>query len=133
MKRTLFLSLAACLATAACSRGFIFKAFNNIGRDLIIVSYDGRLVPHEFSVAAGASVDVQFSTKLTIKRSNGEWEYDLARTGSSYHYTQAGGLGLCVQDIQIESDGTIYLLSPKTKQAVKQFPSQPVGFPLKPR
>jgi len=35
--------------------------------------------------------------------------------------------------VQIETNGAIYLLLPKTKQAVKQFPPQPDGFPLRPK
>jgi hypothetical protein len=37
------------------------------------------------------------------------------------------------QDIQIEVDGAIYLLLPKTKKAVTEFPPQPEGFPLRPK
>jgi hypothetical protein len=131
MKKILLSALALCLMVVSCSRGFIFKAFNNSGQDLVIVSYDGKLVPHEFRVAVGESVDVQFPTKLTIKHSNGEWEYDLVRTDKRYHYTRTGGLR--VQDIQIEADGAIYLLPPKTKQAGRQFPPQPDGFPIRPK
>jgi hypothetical protein len=131
MKKILLSALLLCLTVVSCSRGFIFKAFNNSGQDLVIVSYDGKLVPHEFHVASAASVDVQFPTQLRIKHPNGEWKYDLARTDNRYHYTRAGGLR--VQDIQIEADGAIYLLLPKTKQAAKQFPPQPDGYPIRPK
>lgn len=131
MNRVLILALALCLTVASCSRGFIFKAFNNSGEDLIIISYDGKLVPHEFVVAAGASVDVQFPTILTIKHPKGEWKYDLVRTDNRYHYTRAGGLR--VQDIQIEADGSIYLILPNQKYSGKCFNHQPDGYPIRPK
>jgi hypothetical protein len=131
MKKILLLALALCVTVVSCSRGFIFKAINNSGQNLVIVSYDGKLVPHEFPVATGSSVDVQFPTQLSIKHSKGEWKYDLVRTDKRYYYTRSGGLR--VQDIQIEADGAIYLLQPKTKQAVRQFPQQPDGFPIRPK
>jgi hypothetical protein len=131
MKRVLLLPLVLCLTVVSCSRGFVFKAFNNSGEDLVVISYNGKLVPHEFAVAAGASVDVPFPTRLSIKHPSGEWRYDLVWTDKRYHYTRAGGLR--VQDVQIEADGAIYLLSPKSKQAVQQFPTQPNGYPIRPR
>ncbi len=131
MKKILLLALALGLTVVSCSRGFVVKAFNNSGEDLVIVSYDGERVPHEFSVAARASVDVQFSNQLSINHTKGEWKYDLVRTDQRYHYNRAGGLR--VQDIQIDTDGAIYLLLPKTKKTVKQFPPQPDGYPIRPK
>ena len=131
MNRVLLLTLALCLSVASCSRGLIFKAFNNSGEDLIIVSYDGKLVPHEFVVAAGATVDVQFPTVLIIKHPKGEWKYDLIRTDKRYHYTRA--CGLRVQDIQIESDGSIYIILPDQKYFGKHFNNQSYGYTIRPK
>jgi hypothetical protein len=131
VKQIILAVLALCLMGMSCSRGFIFKALNNSGQDLVIVSYDGKLAPHEFPVAAGASVDVQFPTQLSIRHSKGEWKYTLVQAGDRYAYSRMGGLR--VQDIQIQADGQIYLLQPKTRNAVKQFPPQPDGYPMCPR
>ena len=130
--RVIFIALLAlCVSVISCSRAFVFKVFNNSGQDLIILSYDGKLVPHEFPVAAGSTVDVQFPTKLSIIHSGNEWKYDLPRLDKTYEYTRASGVR--VQDIQIETSGFIYLLLPKTKEAVHQFPAQPDGFPIMPK
>lgn len=131
MRIFVIISLTLCLTTVSCSRGFVFKVFNNSGQDLVVVSCDGKLVPHMFPVGTGATVDVQFPTKLSIKHSSAEWKYDLPLLDKRYQYLRAGGLR--VQDIQIEANGFIYLLLPNTKKVVQQFPPQPAGFPLMPK
>jgi len=66
-----------------------------------------------------------------IRYFGGEWQYELARYTKAYEYSRP--MGLRVQSAQIESDGSVYLLLPKSQQPAKDLPPQPDGFPLKPK
>jgi len=129
---TLLLLLLTCsISLTSCTRGFVYKVFNNSGQDLVIISYDGEFTPKEYPIKSGAFADVSFPSKLVIRHPKGEWTYDLVPYKKSYEYARTGGPR--VQDVQIESDGSIYLLLPRTKQAVHSFPSQFDGYPLRPK
>jgi hypothetical protein len=119
------------LLLVSCSRGFVYKVFNNSGQDLTVVCYDSKDVPTEYHIKAGAFHDVHYPSKLVIKHDKGEWRYDRLQHTSAYEYSRTAGPR--VQDVQVEADGVIYLLLPNTKQTVKQFPSQPDGYPLRPK
>jgi hypothetical protein len=134
---TMLLAAWLVVALTSCSRGFVFCAINNSGKDLTIISYDTKLNPKEYALKSAGTVDVSMPTRLVIKYDSGDWQYaewdrQLSVNASIYKYERANGIR--VQDIQIESNGEIYLLRDNRKRPpVKEFPLQPEGFPLKPK
>jgi hypothetical protein len=76
-------------------------------------------------------VVIGFPSSFTIKHQSDEWQYRTMPVYKRYKYEYAHHL-IRMQDLQVEPGGDIYLLMPRSKNVVSQFPSQPLGFPLKP-
>ena len=125
----LFFSLS--LLVLSCSRGFVYKVFNNSGQDIVVMSYDSASVLKSIPLQNRQARDVPFPSKLIIRNASRDWKYTLPLYRSEYEYTRAAGFR--VQDVQIEPNGSIYLLLPKTTAPVAQFPPQPPNFPLTPQ
>ena len=121
--------VSACTIQDAC------EIYNNSGDDLTIVRWRTGEQEQHIHVGEGESV---------LLRDWAFWSYRLVLKGRSMHYSpQNPGLDFVVTrgfgpwltrvfNVQIESDGRIFVLMPTQIAPVKNFVKQPLGFPINP-
>jgi hypothetical protein len=98
------------------------RFWNNSGHAIQVVS-DGRAV----EVAPGRDGSLAYSRSITIRVDDGHvWEYQLNPLGGS-HLSRNTIL------LQLESDGSLYVLPPADPGVRERLPAQPNGYPLLPR
>ena len=120
---TLIICIACCNSCTPIPE-LIF--WNNTGGKLEINS-DGKL----HSIPNGSSEIVRFpgnTMKLSIRNVSGTvWHY------AARYPSQAFILHHKRTFVQIQPDGSIYVLNPPAGGIVTNFPAQPPGFPLRPQ
>ena len=122
--------IASLVAMNACTFSDEVELFNNTGTGLVVRACDRaervgdglvvKLVPW-----CEGPVEVQFTTT--------RWTY--RRITDRYTIQKAGvrtSRGNYVLKLQLQSDGSIGVLSPKDTYPVATFVSQPEGFPIHP-
>ena len=140
MKNSLFFLLLMCALQGCDSYLVVLPRFvNNTGDRITILSHDTASDENRYVVEAGASVVTAFPFRLDIVRSNTRWSYDLQKlrevSGAkvvlkNYELTRWNGSHLVT--LQVQSDGSIYVLGPTASGVSSTPPAQPPGFPLRP-
>jgi hypothetical protein len=124
------LAIVSLLLLNSCSQPFVFRLLNNTSDDILVICYDTKMVPKTHSIKSKGVADIEYASKVVIKDSENSWEYDsvpsLYQSVPRRDYTY-GKHGWRFQDIELEPDGSIFLLRPNGDSF-----SQPKGFPLKP-
>ena len=121
------LPVIACLLLPAsgCTKIPYLVLFNNSGFRLT-VDAEGTI----YSLSPGAVAEIRYPGNTELLRigsgSNIAWEYKTTYPDKSH----MNGNKFYVQ---IESNGSIYVLSPSAQGPVKEPPLQPKGFPWIPR
>jgi hypothetical protein len=133
MKKTrLVLSLLLCtFFLTSCTRTILLQIFNNTGEDLTVISYELK-GEKSYSIGKGQSARVQISNRLTVKTENKAWDFEVKPVPRTTSYMLSERFGPLVVKLQIEQNGTIYLLAAETSGVTNSFPPQPPGFPLHP-
>jgi hypothetical protein len=98
---------------------------NNTGRNLVVVA-DGRSSP----LPSGGAAEIwppYNSQELTIQIGGGKvWRYKMA----PLEYGQSG-VGHSYY-LQVEADGSVFVLPFKADRPTQNLPTQPTGYPLRP-
>ena len=129
--QTLGVVLAAALVTG-CHFIPDNEIFNNTNQDLsitMITSVDGRARSTTEIVKSGRAIFLGVPFKLAIRSGDSIWSYDLITIPS--HFYRSIGANKRIARLQIEEDGSIYLLLPDAVWPVTKFPDQPVGYPIR--
>jgi hypothetical protein len=133
IRSALFLLICSLILTS-CQKGFVFRFFNNTGSEIRLWSYDTKMQAKEYLIKNGTAMDVASPAALKIRviSTGREWEYRVIQVGKEYWYSRSS-FGKFDIRFQVEGDGSIYVLSPGTAAPVSSFPSQPPGYPVKPK
>ena len=141
IKNSLLSLLLVCATLQGCDSYLVVlpRFVNNTGDRITILSYDIASDENRYVVEAGASVVTAFPFRLTIVRSNARWSYDLQKLREAsgakdalknYELTRWNGSHLVT--LQVQSNGSIYVLEPTVAGVSSTPPAQPPGFPLRP-
>jgi len=131
-------NLCLCLAficmftLSSCFPVHRFSIFNNSGVTVEIQSEYN--VTRTIENGHNVTFDDPFNLQISNLTRQENWMYCIGLTNypSCEKYCQTGLFSLHKIRIQLESTGEIYLLLPSEKFPLKDFRSQPQGFPLKP-
>lgn len=141
IKNSLPFLLLVCVTLQGCDSYLVVlpRFVNNTGDRITILSYDKASDEGSYVVEPGASVETAFPFRLNIIRSDTHWSYDLQKlreaSGAkealkSFELTRWNGSHLVT--LQVQSDGSIYVLEPTASGVSSTPPAQPPGFPLRP-
>ena len=128
----LVLVLLAVLLTS-CHPGYEVEVTNNSGKDLIVLSLDGDLKATSYPIGSDQAVRVEVWYKLQVQHSGGIWNYDMPAKPLPKNYGKRIGVNRYLHRYQIEKDGTINVLLPDSQAPVANPPSQPDGYPVRPK
>jgi hypothetical protein len=109
---------------------FVFRLFNNTSSDIVAFSYDSKMEPEQDSIRVGEAGNVRVPSKLIVRGSGFNWEYDSRLYNRDYVY---GWNMKSFQNLQLESNGAIYVLLPGAEHTMTRLPPQPEGFPVMPK
>ena len=118
------------LFLTSCKTGLKVFLINNTGESITVVSIGSDLVETATPVAQGRITEVPLPAKLRVAVGTKTWKY---RLREAFSKSEKGHGGAYSNVFQIEKDGAIYLAGSNAKQRVESFPTQPEGFPLRPR
>lgn len=124
MKYILSLTITVCLLFSGCTKIPYIVFFNNSGHALTVNS-EGEI----YTLPPDAIVQIAYpgnTESLKIESTpNIAWRYKVKYPDKTY-------MNGNTFNVQIEADGTIYVLPPDTQNLVKKLPMQPPNFPWKP-
>jgi hypothetical protein len=86
--------------------------------------------PEQYSIRVGEAGNVSVPSKLIIRNSDNKWEYDSLPYNNGYAYRRHWWR---FQNLQLETNGAVYILLPGVEHPVTQLPPQPEGFPVMPK
>lgn len=127
--RYLLLVLSAALVSSCLLYMPENELYNNTGKDLkitLVFSQSEKTITLKNNQSASIGVPRTFK----IQTVDTTWHYDDQPIMLKYH--KYLGKHTFLAKLQIEQNGTIYLLLPDSTAPVDSFPPQPEGFPLKP-
>lgn len=127
--RLVLLATSCAVVLSSCTQVFVFKLFNNTASDIVVISYDNEMATKTYLIKMGESANIQYPTRLSIRATNAQWEYNEIPYVKSYVYAQKGWH---FQNIQVENTGIVHILPPGVEHAMVTPPAQPAGFPLFP-
>jgi hypothetical protein len=146
MKKSTLLSLLllpTLLLLVGCPWSEMDEIYNNSGQDLTLIrTSSGQYRGWTNVVRNGESVGCYPPITLIIRERDATWNYGSRPSWGVFHkksgdkqlikfYKETSPSQLLIK-MQIQSDGSIYLLPPDSSAPATNFPSQPEGFPLKP-
>lgn len=144
MKRAHVLSLLITGVAIALTGCVIIERdvmYNNSGQELIIMQkYLTNSPPR--TIKYGETFEF-YASYIEIRHGNDIWQYGRKPFALEFHkrinskniikfYKRIGGNQILVK-LQVQPDGSIYLIPPDSNGPVTDFPEQPEGFPLKPQ
>jgi hypothetical protein len=88
-------------------------------------------IEYQFMLADGQFTELVGLYKLKVQSNQKVWNY-AARWIPPEFYKRTGRHMRSVE-LQIEPDGAIYVLAPNMLKPVTNFPTQPSGYPLRPK
>jgi len=119
------------LALTSCHPGVVLDWFNDSGQRLIIVNTNAR--GEELSrstVKQGRVLRTGIPQKLRIEHPGGTWNYDPPAIPDSYLWHK--GSMVSKIRLQIQPDGTVFVMLPRDKGPLNTFSTQPPGYPVHP-
>jgi len=132
MRRTacVFL-LVALICTSGCILAETDTVYNHSGQDLTIIAIDFDGKREEMLVGAGAHIQF-YSPYIEVRHKDGVWHYNLKEMVNGY-FNSKKTRNVFFVNLQIEPNGSVYVIPPKATGIVTRFPRQPEGFPLRPQ
>ena len=117
----------------SCSRAVVFHMFNNTELDIEVLTRDsvGKVTRHH--ILKNQSEQLQFTDHLIVNDGTNRWEYEVKSVPKFKKYMTSESFGPLRVDIQLEKDGSIFVLAPKSTIPASNFPDQPDGYPLRPK
>ena len=131
--RSALLLLSLSLLLTSCHPGYEVEVTNNSGQNLVVLSLDTELKATSYPVGSSQTVRVEVWYKLQVQHSGETWSYDMPPRPLPKSYAKRIGVNRYLHRYQIEKDGSIYVLLPDSQGPVANHPSQPVGYPVRPK
>jgi hypothetical protein len=129
--KVLVSSVGVLLSATGCLYVETDTFYNNSGQELSIVAqYPGTNVV--MIVKDGGSIQF-YSPYIEVHHKADTWHYETKPMVSRFHEYRRGSGNEILVNLQIQPDGTIYVMAPNASGIVTDFPPQPTGFPLKPK
>ena len=132
----IFASVVLMFVLTGCTISLSCVLLNNTPSFLTIEQFDRTNRADKTStLAPGKTVRLKSwkYSKFKIISEQGAWSYKPEYVpGEFFHFTGWGPWTKRVFYAQIESNGIIYVLKDKPNGTVNDFPTQPIGFPIKP-
>jgi len=130
-----FVALLLVIFVSGCTKQAACNLLNNSGSDLTIIRSQNGDHEERIQVQAGSSVLLRDWLFWSYRVTLGEkvLRYSPENPGNDFVVSQ--GVGPWTRRVfsaQLESDGRIYLLKPGQIFPIKDFVTQPTGFPLAP-
>lgn len=94
---------------------------------------DTELKETVYTVGSKQTVRIKVPYKLRIQRGGDIWNYDLPPTPLPAGFRKRIRGNWYLEKFQIEKDGTIHVLFPHAQGPVANPPSQPAGYPVRPK
>jgi hypothetical protein len=144
MKKILSLLLASCatVLVTGCLIGETDELFNASGFDLTSISFGSTNGPVVHALRRGESAIIGMQYSFELHHGDQVWFYSGKPFVGEYRrapgekklmkFYKPFGHTLLVK-MQVQPDGSIYLVNPDSAGAVQSFFPQPAGFPLEPR
>ena len=130
--RVALVGLAILLLTG-CYPGTIEEAVNRSGQTLTVISMDTALNETAYVVENNQTIRIKVPFKLRVKCDGGTWDYDLPPMRLPQNFRKRVRSNWHLEKFQIEKDGTINCLFPESQGPVANPPSQPAGYPVRPK
>ena len=121
------------LLLPSCTRTIVIQIFNATSGALEVVSYEKSGAERHYQIGPNQSGRVQVSRQLTVRRERVSWNYDLKPIPKTTNFFASVALGPLVVKLQVEGDGTLYVLPPAATNVMRGFPPQPDGYPIRPK
>jgi hypothetical protein len=131
--RTALLLLPLSLLLTSCHPGTQLEVVNNAGQTLTVVSMDTELKETAYTVGSNQIVRINVPYKLRVQRGGETWNYDLPATPLPQNFRKRVRGNWYLEKFQIEKDGAINVLLPDSQGPVANPPSQPAGYPVRPK
>jgi len=131
--RNALLLLSLSLLLTSCHPGTQLEVVNNAGQTLTVVSMDTELKETAYTVESNQTVRINVPYKLRVQRGGDIWNYDLPGTPLPQNFRKRVRGNWYLEKFQIEKDGAINVLLPDSQGPVTNPPSQPAGYPVRPK
>jgi hypothetical protein len=131
--RNIFLLLSLPLLLTSCYPGYEAEVANNSQQNLVVVSLDTEMKATSHPVERDRTVRVEVWYKLQVQHGGGTWNYDWPARPLPKNYGKKIGVNRYLHRFQIEKDGSIYVLLPGSQGPIANPPSQPAGYPVRPK
>jgi hypothetical protein len=118
------------LTVASCARGLDVELFNDTGKNLTVTCYDTLGNPTRETLPTFASVRITGSDFMVQSEST-EWKYTLIGHSLPDQFIDKTHFNKLV-NLQLESNGDIYILDPGVVNRPSTLPTQPSGYPIHP-
>lgn len=130
---TACLLISLCFLLTACHPGIRPDVVNNTGQSLLVALVDPKLKETVCMVGNGQTIHIIVPYQLRVQRGSETWNYDLPPKLLPKNFRQQFGVNKFLEKFQIEPDGTINVLSLDSQGPVANPPSQPRGYPIRPK
>jgi hypothetical protein len=121
------------LLLTSCHSGTQLEVVNNAGQNLKVVSMNTELKETAYLVETNRTVRINVPYKLRVERGCEIWNYDLSPTPLPLNFRKRVRGNWYVETFQIEKGGAINVLLPDSEGPLANPPSQPAGYPLRPK
>ena len=132
--RNIWILPFALLLLSGCTFPSKFEVFNNTGDELRVIQViaENR---KSFDLAPGDSLILEqweaFSeAQFTVITGDKRWQYKPVYI--SHHFGELRRFSHWLFKLQIEKDGSVFVLGPKNEFPQKEHIAQPEGYPLRP-
>jgi len=117
----------------SCNRCVDIRLFNNTGAEIVVSGFDPGGTTHTWTIANGESAIVWFMYRWEMHRLEKTWMYQPgAIEYPGVKFTQQNAFHCLHMAMQIEPNGSIWVLGPGSSTIATQLPDQPPGYPANP-
>ena len=131
--RKALVSLTILFLVTGCYPGTLEEVVNHTGQTLTVISMDTELKETAYLVENNQTVRINVPFKLRVKCGGETWDYDLPPTRLPQNFRKKVRGNWYLEKFQIEKDGTINCLFPESQGPAANLPSQPAGYPVRPK
>jgi hypothetical protein len=124
------ISFIPLLLFVSCASGVVVELQNNSGEDLVVVNIYPNGQEETYRIKKNRVLHMGVPSRLRVEHIHGKWSYE--HSSIPMEFEKRKNSMISVISLQIEKDGTIYVLPPGAKGPAGDFPAQPPGYPLRP-
>ena len=129
--RVYFSAYLLFVVLASCARGLDIELFNDTGTNLVVTCYDTAGAATSKDLPTHASVRITGS-EFVVQSGSVKWRYTLIGHSPPESLIDRTHFNALV-NLQIESNGDVFILSPNVVSRPLSLPMQPQGYPIHPQ